>query len=93
MTRWMLRMMDLVGTAMPLTQDYLAAMIGVRRGSVSDVAMRLQDAGILSYTRGQLRIENVDRLRQTSCECYEAVRENYRRLLGVQPSDGRAASD
>jgi len=88
MSRWMLRMMDLVGAAMPLTQDYLAAMIGVRRSSVSGVAMRLQDAGILSYRRGQLRIENVDRLRQTSCECYEAVRENYRRLLGIQPSDG-----
>jgi Mn-dependent DtxR family transcriptional regulator len=75
-------MMDLVGTDLPLTQDYLAAMIGVRRSSVSDVAGRLQTDGIISYARGHIRIENVQRLMESSCECHDAVNQNYERLFG-----------
>jgi len=82
MCRWMLRMMDLVGTEVPLTQHYLAAMIGVRRSTVTDVAVRLQTDGIISYARGHIRIDNVQRLRDSSCECHEAVRQNYERLFG-----------
>jgi hypothetical protein len=82
MCRWMLRMMDLVGTDLPLTQDYLAAMIGVRRSSVTDVAGRLQTDGIISYARGHIRIENVQRLMESSCECHDAVNQNYERLYG-----------
>jgi CRP-like cAMP-binding protein len=81
MCRWMLRMMDLVGTDVPLTQDYLAAMIGVRRSSVTDVAGRLQADGIISYARGHIRIENVQRLMESSCECHDAVNRNYDRLF------------
>jgi CRP-like cAMP-binding protein len=83
MCRWMLRMMDLVGTDMPLTQEYLAAMIGVRRSSVSEVAIRLQADGIISYARGHLCIENVERLKQSACECHDAVRQNYFTLLEI----------
>src|SRR2546423_5913990 len=85
MCRWMLRMMDLVGTDLPLTHDYLAAMIGVRRSSVSDVAVRLQDEGLITYLRGHITIENVEGLRRSSCECSEAVRKNYLPLLGPPP--------
>jgi CRP-like cAMP-binding protein len=82
MCRWMLRMMDLVGTDVPLTQEYLAAMIGVRRSSVTDVAGRLQTDGIISYARGHIRIDNVQRLMESSCECHDAVNKNYERLFG-----------
>jgi hypothetical protein len=82
MGRWMLRMRDLAGTEMPLTQEYLAAMIGVTRPSVTSVASRLQTEGLISYKRGQIRIENVDRLKEASCECHEAVQLNYERLFG-----------
>jgi CRP-like cAMP-binding protein len=82
MCRWMLRMRDLAGTEMPLTQEYLAAMIGVTRPSVTSVASRLQTEGLISYKRGQIRIENVDRLKESSCECHEAVQLNYERLFG-----------
>jgi CRP-like cAMP-binding protein len=85
MSRWMLRMMDLVGTSMPMTQDHLADMIGVRRSSVSDVASRMQAEGVLRYARGQIRIENVKRLRALSCECHAAVKRNYTTLLGAPP--------
>ena len=82
MCRWMLRMMDLIGTDVPLTQDYLAAMIGVRRSSVSEVASQLQSAGIISYARGHIRIDNPERLMESACECHWAVKQNYERLFG-----------
>jgi CRP-like cAMP-binding protein len=89
MCRWMLRMMDLVGTDVPLTHDYLAAMIGVRRTSVSEIAGRLQTAGIISYTRGRIRIENPKRLMESSCECHLAVKQNYERLFGSLSSQAK----
>jgi hypothetical protein len=67
---------------MPLTQQHLAAMIGVTRPSVTSVACCLQTEGLISYRRGHIRIENVDRLRALSCECHEAVRLNYKRVFG-----------
>jgi CRP-like cAMP-binding protein len=82
MCRWMLRMMDLVGTDVPLTQDYLAAMIGVRRSSVSEVAIGLQSKGVITYARGHIHIVNTARLMESSCECHEAVKQNYERLFG-----------
>src|SRR3954462_15353143 len=80
MCRWLLRMMDLVGTDVPLTQDYLAAMIGVRRSSVSEVAIGLQSKGVITYARGHIHIVNTARLMESSCECHEAVKQNYERL-------------
>jgi CRP-like cAMP-binding protein len=84
MCRWLLRMMDLVGTELALTQDGLATMIGVRRSSVSDAAARLQAEGLISYSRGHVRIENVQGLKQSSCECHEVVEQNYARLFGTR---------
>jgi CRP-like cAMP-binding protein len=72
MSRWMLRMMDLVGPDITLTQEYLAAMIGVERASVSLVAARLQSHGIISYARGHGHLTDPTRLKSSSCECYEA---------------------
>jgi CRP-like cAMP-binding protein len=82
MCRWMLRMMDLIGTDVPLTQEDLAAMIGVRRTSVTEVATRLQAHGAISYKRGHIRIENSQWLMEASCECHKAVKLNYERLFG-----------
>ena len=66
---------------MPLTQEFLAQMIGVQRNAVSIVAHALQSAGIIRYSRGQIEITNVEGLRETSCECYHAVKVQYDRLL------------
>jgi CRP-like cAMP-binding protein len=79
MCRWM---MDLIGTDVPLTQDYLAAMIGVRRSSVSEVANRLQTGGIISYARGHIHIDSIQRLMDSSCECHDDVNDNYERVFG-----------
>ena len=82
MARWILRMRDLAGDDLPLTQDYLASMIGVRRASVTEVASEMQRAGSISYVRGQLRITDPVALGRLACECHKSVQDNYQRLLG-----------
>ena len=80
MCRWLLRMRDLAGEELPLTQEFLAQMMGVRRTSVSLVANTLQQAGLISYRRGRVRIVNVEGVREAACECYEAVRSHYEEM-------------
>src|SRR5256714_1649688 len=54
MCRWLLRMHDLVGNDMPLTQEFLSEMIGARRTTITGVAADMQRAGMISFTRGRL---------------------------------------
>lgn len=82
LARWLLRMSDLAGEdKLHLTQDILAQMIGVQRNSVSSVAHELQKAGIIKYSRGNIEITDLEALKHASCECYEAVNAQYKRLL------------
>jgi CRP-like cAMP-binding protein len=83
MARWIMRMRDLVGDDLPLTQDYLASMIGVRRSGVTEIATAMQSAGAISYTRGRLHIDDPEALEHLSCECHQSVRGNYLSLLGT----------
>lgn len=83
MARWIMRMRDLVGDDLPLTQEYLASMLGVRRPSVTDVATTMQEAGAIRYSRGQLHVVDAKALGQLSCECHQTVQENYSSLLGA----------
>lgn len=69
LSRWLLRARDLCGSeALPLTQEMLAQMIGVRRNAVSIVAHGFQQAGILRYSRGHIEITDIDGLRKAACE-------------------------
>jgi CRP-like cAMP-binding protein len=82
LSRWLLRARDLCGSeSLPLTQEFLAQMIGVQRNAVSIVAHALQQAGIIRYSRGHIEITNLEGLSETSCECYDAVKLQYDRLL------------
>jgi CRP-like cAMP-binding protein len=81
MCRWLLRMRDLAGDDLTLTQEFLAQMIGVRRSSVSLVASTLKSAGFIRYRRGNIRILDVDGLQQSACECYGVVKAHYDRLV------------
>jgi CRP-like cAMP-binding protein len=85
MCRWLLRMYDLTGPELPLTQEFMAQMMGVRRTSVSLVAAELQGAGLISYRRGHVRITNVEKLKQSACECYEAVNAHYTKIFHAPP--------
>jgi CRP-like cAMP-binding protein len=82
LARWLLRARDLCDSeTLPLTQEFLAQMIGVQRNAVSIVAHALQQAGIISYSRGHIDIRNADGLRETACECYDTIRAHHQRLL------------
>jgi CRP-like cAMP-binding protein len=89
--RWLLRARDLSGSDhLPFTQEFLAEMLGVRRTSVTSVAHTLQRAGMIRYSRGKIQILDVEALQETACECYQAVKDNYERLLGPNLSTTRA---
>jgi CRP-like cAMP-binding protein len=84
LSRWLLRARDLCdGESIPLTQELLAQMIGVQRNAISIVANALQRAGMIRYSRGHIQITDLERLRETSCECYDAVKTQHNRLLKV----------
>jgi CRP-like cAMP-binding protein len=83
--RWLLMTRDRVGfDSFALTQEFLAAMLGVRRASVTVVAGMLQQAGLITYHRGRITIVDSERLEQASCECYGVVKQKYQHLLGTR---------
>lgn len=80
--RWLLMSHDRVHRdEFELTQEFLGQMLGVRRGTVSEVAATLQGAGIIRYARGIVTIVDRAALEERSCECYLIVRDEYTRLL------------
>ena len=83
LSRWLLRCHDLLGSdEITLTQEFLGDMLGVRRISVSLVAYSLQQAGLIRYRRGRIRVIDREGLQETACECYETVKAQAKRLLG-----------
>lgn len=80
--RWLLLCLDRMRTdELHLTQELIASRLGVRREGVTEAARRLQDAGLIRYSRGRIRIVDRAGLEQRSCECYRVVRSEYDRLL------------
>lgn len=75
---WLLRARDFSGgDTLQLTQELLAQALGVQRNTVSLVANRLQEAGLIHYRRGSIEITDVDRLMESSCECYGTIKTHY----------------
>jgi CRP-like cAMP-binding protein len=84
MCRWLLMSSDGVGSdVVNLTQEYLAAMLGVRRPGVTEVAGKLRAEGLIDYSRGSIRILDRAGMERLACECYGRVRGEYERLLGA----------
>jgi CRP-like cAMP-binding protein len=81
--RWLLMTHDRVAQAdqFPLTQAYLAIMLGVRRAGVTVAAGALQDAGLITYHRGGIRVVDRVGLEGAACECYGVVRRHFDRLI------------
>ena len=74
LARWLVMSQDrLGGNLVPLTQEFLAHMLGTRRASVTEAAGALQKAGLISYQRGTLRIESRGKLELAACECYRLI--------------------
>jgi CRP-like cAMP-binding protein len=79
--KWLSRMYDLAGPDLPLTQEFFAGMMGVRRTSVTTVAGALQSAELISYSRGRVHIIDIGQIRARACECDEVIRTHYRRMF------------
>lgn len=81
--RWLLMTADRVPPGpFPLTQEFLAQMLGVRRASVNNVAGRLAAAGGLTYNRGIVTVTDRSQLERISCECYPVINRILDRMLG-----------
>jgi CRP-like cAMP-binding protein len=80
LARWLLMSQDRVGgSSFPLTQEFLSHMLGTRRASVTVAAGMLQKAGLITYTRGLVKIENRRELENASCECYGRINTQLER--------------
>ena len=80
--RWLLLSLDrLDGDELLMTQELIANMLGVRREGVTEGALKLQEAGLIKYSRGRIRVLNRRGLESRTCECYAVVKKEYDRLL------------
>jgi CRP-like cAMP-binding protein len=85
LARWLLRARELSDSeTLPLTQETLAKMMGVRRNAISLVAHALRRDGILRYSRGRIEITDLRALEAMSCGCHSAVRTQHARLIGTR---------
>ena len=83
--RWLLATVDRSPSlALTMTQELIANTLGVRRESITEVASRLQQAGVIRYRRGHISIEDRAGLELRACECYEVTRREARRLLALK---------
>jgi CRP-like cAMP-binding protein len=79
--RWLLLSLDRLPTLeLVMTQELIANMLGVRREGVTAAAGKLQDAGVIEYKRGRIKVLDRKKLESMSCECYEVVRRECARL-------------
>jgi CRP-like cAMP-binding protein len=75
LARWLLQALDRTDNpSLPLTQDFISQMLAVRRSTVTVIAGRLQQAGLIRYHRGQIEIVDRLKLEEAACECYRTVR-------------------
>jgi CRP-like cAMP-binding protein len=82
LARWLLMVWERTRTdTMPMTHEFLSAMLGVRRTGITTIAAGLQRAGIIRYHRGRVMITNRAGLEAAACECYRVDRERIARLL------------
>lgn len=74
--QWQLNSKDL-----PLTQEFLSTMLGVRRAGVTQTAQKLQEKAVIQYRRGYVQILNLAGLESIGCECFKTIKAQYKRLL------------
>jgi CRP-like cAMP-binding protein len=79
LARWLLMSADRIGSDyVPLTQEFLAQMLGTRRASVTVAAGILQKAGLITHTRGKVKIIDREKLEEASCDCYAMMQRQIR---------------
>ena len=86
LARWLMMTRERVGSnEFPMTHEFLAHMLGVRRGGVTGAASALKNRGLIDYHRGKIRILDAKKLAAASCSCYQAVKAAFRRAQKLSP--------
>jgi CRP-like cAMP-binding protein len=86
--RWLLLSLDrLPSNQLDMTQELIANMLGVRREGVTVAAGKLQEAGMIRYSRGRITVLDRAKLEAHVCECYAVVRKVFDHLLDFVPAD------
>jgi CRP-like cAMP-binding protein len=86
LARWLLMVQDRLETdLLPLTQEFLAQMLGTRRMTITIAAGALQRSGLIEYSRGHIRILDRPELEGAACECYGHVKRAYDDLYVLSP--------
>ncbi|HEX8922166.1 MAG TPA: Crp/Fnr family transcriptional regulator [Pyrinomonadaceae bacterium] len=82
LARWLLVSSDGVqANELPLTQEFIATMMGVRRAGVTCAAIILREAGLINYNRGYIQILNREGLETAACECYRVIKDQFNLLV------------
>ena len=82
LARWLCQAHDTAaGDYLPLTQEFIAEMLGVRRATVTVAARTLQDEGIIMYRRGKITVGDRRALEARACECYDVIRREQRAAI------------
>jgi CRP-like cAMP-binding protein len=83
--RWLLETQERIHSDhLPLTQEFIATMLGVRRAGVTQTAQKLQERKLIQYQRGNVQILNQSGLEASACKCFKRIRAEYDRLLKNQ---------
>ena len=84
--RWLLLSMDRLSHGrLTMTHEFIGNMLGVRREGVTQAALKLQQLGVLTYSRGLIKVIDRNRLEALSCECYRVVKKETDLLLDYIP--------
>ena len=91
LARWLLMAHDRIGkNEFPLTQEFVAMMLGASRPTVTIVAGTLQKAGLITYHRGHVRIVDREKLESASCECYRTATDLLKNVTRAPKSPVKA---
>jgi CRP-like cAMP-binding protein len=84
LARWLLIASDGVrAETLPLTHEYLAVMLGMRRAGVTEACVFLREREVIDYRRGQIQITDREGLEGVACVCYEIVKKEFDRVLST----------
>ncbi|EZP48165.1 Crp/Fnr family transcriptional regulator [Delftia sp. K82] len=83
LARWLLMSSDRCAGSFHVTQQFMALILGVRRVSITNIASRFQNDGMIAYKRGEMMVLNRAALENRACSCYAADRQIYSRIMGT----------